>query len=205
MPMTLRTLLAIIIGFIIFGALIFGLITFIRSKISPVINPNPTSSPSSVLELSLPGASSSPLQTGENTNTSSNTNGLKSYNSGGQSFIFPNSWGVLVCNNSQNFELDPANAESNRVNCDYAIKPITVMVNNTNTCPGETVRLGNVDVQRSKVEDNISTDYRWCFRLGNTFFDVTHRVAPGGGQATSTTDYSKEVEEMISRFGGGAS
>lgn len=190
--MTVRTLISIIIGLVLLGVFIFGSVIFIRSKIEHPGGPGATTNP--MLKIDLAPTNS---PDGAATATQSPNKG---FTSNGVLFTFPTNWGVLECTNSQNFELDPANTNDQKVGCDVAQKPVTVLVNTTTSCPGDTVKIGNVNVTKSRVDDGTSVDYRWCFNSGGNRYDVTHRVAKDGGRATSTSDFSADIEKMIGRL-----
>jgi len=142
-----------------------------------------------------------------NTNSSnqtSNTNGIiKTYNGEGFSVRYPDNWGLLTCSNSKNFELDPTSPQDViGVVCDYAVKPVTFVVRSSAiSCPGNKVTLGSKQVTKSiKTYSDGDVYYRWCFMSGGKQLDVTHRVSQTGTRATSTTDYSAEVETIISDY-----
>lgn len=122
----------------------------------------------------------------------------KLYAGQGFSLDFPNNWSLLTCNNSQNFEFDPAGgADLKNVVCDTAVKPVTVLVVNRLNCTGETVTLGTNKVVKSKTTSGGNTNYRWCVNVGNKGLDITHRVSGSGARATSKDDFSAQIEQMI--------
>lgn len=124
---------------------------------------------------------------------------FKAYQGSGFNLNYSKSWGLLTCNNSQNFELDPTNGvDVKNLACDYAIKPITVLVTSRATCSGDTVRLGNNDVKKTKTTDGSGdTNYRWCLNVGGKGIDITHRVSGSGSRATSKDDFSAQIEQAI--------
>ncbi len=126
---------------------------------------------------------------------------------GGYTMTYPNTWGQLKCTNSSNIEFDPYNGTDQTATCDYAAKPITVIVTPQLSCAGETITLGANRVVRVKTPTRSGTDYRWCvYGTGNMNFDITHRVSSSGGRAVSKDDFSSQVEQMISSMRtGGAS
>ncbi len=128
---------------------------------------------------------------------------LKKYYGTGFVINYPQKWGLLTCSNSVNLEFDPVNGTDNHVVCDRAVKPITILISdNASNCPGNTIILGNHSVVKSQTnypDGNIN--YKWCLALGNKYFNITHRVSASGSRATSTQDYSTQVEQLIKRFG----
>lgn len=118
----------------------------------------------------------------------------------GVSFKYPQNWGLLTCTNSSNFEFDPYSVTDQRMSCDRAQKPITVLVGSAQVCPGNTVNLGKLQVIKSKVENARGVDYRWCFSVDGTHFDITHRVSQSGARATSKDDFSTQIEQMITNI-----
>lgn len=121
----------------------------------------------------------------------------KTLSSVGSTFSFPNTWGVLSCTNSANFELDPISSGDNRVNCDVAQKPITVLINSNLACKGQPATIGNMSVTKYRVENVRGVDYQWCFSKNGVNYNITHRVSAAGVRGTSAEDYSGKVEEMI--------
>lgn len=122
---------------------------------------------------------------------------LKTYVGRGFSFQYDKNWGLLTCNNSQNIELDPLSSTDQKdVTCNYAVRPVTIMVNDGQRCGGDTITLGPNQVIRFKTVQP-DTTYRWCLTVKGVNLDITHRVSPAGGQATSKEDFSSLVEDMI--------
>lgn len=120
----------------------------------------------------------------------------KIYNSGSFQLIYPKNWGILTCNNSKNIELDPLSSSDNKITCESAVKPITVLLDNINGCEGENKKIGNTWVVKSKKVDGGYTLYRWCTKT-DPVLNITHRVSKGGEKAVSPDDYSGQIEEMI--------
>jgi len=115
----------------------------------------------------------------------------------GYILFFPGNWGLLTCNNSPNFELDPDNSIDQQITCDFAQKPITALVRSTATgCSGETIVLGQNSAVHSISQTTDFTVHRWC-TLTQPVLDITHRVSPFFLSITSTVDHSAEIEEMI--------
>lgn len=123
----------------------------------------------------------------------------KIYNGGTFQLAYPNNWGVLSCANSSNIEFDPANPNDAKTNCDIASKPITVVVGDTKGCSDETIKIGNLDVAKSKVNEGSYIKYQWCTKT-QPVLNITHRVSPDSERATSKEDYSNQVEQIISNL-----
>lgn len=127
------------------------------------------------------------------------------YNGKDFSLTYPKNWGLLTCNNSENFEFDPSNATPQlNVPCSFAVKPVTILVNASTTCTGDRVNIGSYQVTKEKLVDvNINGNkyeavYRWCFVAKNKNFDISHRVSKQGFPASSKDDFSNQVEQVIS-------
>lgn len=123
--------------------------------------------------------------------------GKKIYTAAAFRLNYPDNWGLLACSNSQNFELDPSNPQDFKSDCDIASKPVTLIIGETSGCQGEAVRIGNLDVVKTKVNDGSYTKYQWCTKT-EPILNITHRVSLDGDRATSKEDYSNQIEEMIS-------
>lgn len=121
----------------------------------------------------------------------------KVYNGGSFQLVYPNNWGVLTCDDSQNFELDPANPADSKITCDVATKPVTIVVGEVKGCEGEASKVGNIDIVKSKGTDGSYVKYQWCTKT-TPVLNITHRVSPDSERATSKEDYSKQIEEIIS-------
>lgn len=128
--------------------------------------------------------------------TMSPDSGKKVYNSGDFQLSYPKNWGILMCTNSKNIELDPNNNADSKIACGTAIKPVTVLVSDIKGCEGGSIKIGNVDVIKSKKTLEDYAVYRWCTKTTPSL-NITHRVSKTRERATSKEDYSKEVEEMI--------
>lgn len=134
----------------------------------------------------------------------------RAYSGEGWGLRYPANWGLLKCNNSQNIEFDPDNAvDQIGVACDFAVKPITVLVSSRPlTCQGDVVSLGNNSVVKSKIiKPDGDINYRWCVSGANSIsLDITHRVSGNGSRATSKQDYSTNLEQILTTlmFGGGS-
>lgn len=128
--------------------------------------------------------------------------GTKSHKGTGFEVFYPQNWGLLTCSNSQNFELDPQSATDQiNVICDRAVKSITAVVGSSN-CAGEAVVLGNIQMIRQKEMTSTGVDYKWCTST-DPKLEISHRVSSEEARGYSKDDFSKQVEEMISkiRFG----
>ncbi|KKS12789.1 hypothetical protein A2617_03105 [Candidatus Daviesbacteria bacterium RIFOXYD1_FULL_41_10] len=152
----------------------------------------------SVLPTIPAGESSNVPRTG-GTGTTDNSSG-KTYQGSNFTLTYPVNWGILTCNNSQNFEFDPVNsADTKGASCDMAVKSVTVLLTGRVSCPGEIITMGaNRVIKSREVEDDGQVSYRWCLAVGNTGFDITHRVSLAGNPAASPIDYSAQIEQMIS-------
>lgn len=121
----------------------------------------------------------------------------KTYQGKNFTLSYPKTWSILTCANSQNFEFDPENnTDQNAVQCDRAVKSVTVLVKNTSDCTGDTILLGQVSVVKSKTTTGTGVGYRWCTNT-KPILDITHRASTAGGRATSKNDFSAAIEEMI--------
>lgn len=166
-----------------------GIFTSRTVSPSPIVSPSPSPVPGGIVPVPVPvGGSPVPNK--------------QTFTGQGFELRYPREWGLLTCGNSRNFELDPANnVDQLGVSCDRSVKPVTIIVGGGG-CQGETVNLGGVTAVRSKATTQTGVNYRWCTQT-QPILDITHRVSPVGGRATSRDDFSKEIEEMIStiRFG----
>lgn len=202
-------IVVIVLAIIFIG--IFYLIRAFQSK-TPAQNTSngifPRSATSSPVPSGNPNLSrtqnnNQPTNTGSNpTNTAQTDPNNKIFASDNFQLTYPKGWGILTCGNSQNIELDPTNGVDNKnVACNTAVKPITILVDQTDPtgCDGETVKIGNYNVVKSKVGTDPEIDYRWCVQSSPTL-DITHRVSENGGRATSATDYSTQIEKIISNL-----
>lgn len=181
--------LAIIIGSI------YYLIQFIRNRQNPsVANQQVTASASPT--ASAVANASAPVAVSQG---SQNAGDFKVYNAGDFQLTYPKGWGILTCTNSQNIELDPTNGSDQNMACGTAVKPITIIKNATGCAGGEQADLGSVKVTRTKATEGNYTRYEWCTKTNPPLY-ITHRVSAGHEQATSTQDYAKQIEDMISKL-----
>lgn len=159
----------------------------------------------------LPVATISPAPSG--TRNSASNGGVSSTSAGnnkiysgpGFNFTYPSNWALLTCSNSQNFEFDPVNrGDIAGAVCDRALKPMTFLVVDKINCQGDTIKLGNNQVIRSKTTGSSGdTNYRWCLQVGGKGLDITHRVSGSGARATSKDDFSAQIEQIISNIQAG--
>lgn len=123
----------------------------------------------------------------------------KLYNGTGFRLSYPNAWGLLSCTNSSNIEFDPVNSADSKVSCGTASKAITVLVNDNWGCSGEQINIGTVAVNKSKQSEAGYTKYQWCTKT-TPMLNITHRVSLSNDPASSKTDYSAQIENMIASF-----
>lgn len=122
----------------------------------------------------------------------------KVFKAEGFQLYYPKNWGLLTCTNSQNFELDPESGTDQKVACDVALKPVTVLVGSSD-CQGQTIDKGGVTFTREENKTDSGVDYTWCTK-STPALEISHRVSPSDDRATSIKDFSKEIEEMISKI-----
>lgn len=190
-------ILAIIVGSI------YYLVKFIQSRVastrqSPQASVETMVQSSSSPEGSIQGEQISGIS-GALPQTGNQPADKKVYNPGNFQAPYPKNWGILNCTNSANFELDPLSGADSKIACGIALKPVTVLVDNIEGCDGENVKIGGIDVIKSKAMDGGYTSYRWCTKT-NPVLNITHRVSKGGERAVSPNDYSSAIEEMISKL-----
>lgn len=194
-----KTLIVTGIVLLVILALIFAAVFYLvrtiqnRQKSSPrTLFPETSSSPAVV-----PSNTSAPVNNPVPTQPQTST---KTFKGATFQLNYPNNWGLLTCNNSQNFEFDPQNSNDLlRVVCDRAVKPITILVTDNLRCTGEAVTFGTHQVIRFQDGNKGgAVDYRWCVVTSGADFDITHRANPAGGVATSREDFSTQIEQMIS-------
>ncbi len=189
--------LLLILGLII--AAIFYLIRFISGRSSTNTNTNQTR------QINF---SPSPASTGENNNnapavsnpggSAANNTEFKVHNGAGFQLSAPKNWGILTCSNSQNVEFDPANpTDQLKVACDYAQKPITVIVGVA--CEGATTDISGVSVVKSQRNLSKGVEKSWCVKSGSGLL-ITNRVSNQDVRGYGKEDYSKQIEEMIARL-----
>lgn len=188
-------ILALIVGSV------YYLVKFIQSRVassrqSPQASVETVAQTSESPEFSTGAISRTPIQPGQTGNPPA---GKKIYNAGTFQVLYPNNWGILTCTNSLHFELDPMSGADSKIACESAEKPITVLVDNISKCEGENIKIGNIEVVKSKKIDGEYTAYRWCVKT-DPVLNITHRVSKGGEKAVSPNDYSSQIEEMISKL-----
>lgn len=123
----------------------------------------------------------------------------KIFDGGNFQLSYPKNWGVMACTNSKNLEFDPVNNADFKEVCNYALKPITVLVADSSGCSGDAVKFGNVQTSRSVQADTGYVKYQWCTKT-TPVLNITHRVSKGNDPASSKEDYSKQIEEMIGKL-----
>ncbi len=180
-------------------AAIFYLIRFIQGRTANRPAASPTTqinfSPSPVANI---GQTDTSGQTG--TPTIGTPSNLKTYDGTGFQVSYPNNWGLLTCNNSTNFEFDPSSAtEQSGVVCDYAQKPITVLVG-VACGNGQTTQIGSTPVVKSERKLSHGTEYSWCVKAGNTNLLFTNRVSTEDVRGYGKENQSSAIEQMISRL-----
>lgn len=194
------TTLVLLIIIALIGGIIFYVTRIIRGRQVPrtastsspqgtirMVSPSPTTTPSTTQ------APSSPQGTPRTQTLPANT---KRFKSSGFELVYPQNWGILTCNNSKNIELDPnSNVDQINVVCDYAQKPITILINGSN-CQGETISKGGITSVKSVGDFNGGKEYKWCTKTTPSL-EITHRVNPNGGRATSKEDVSTQIEDIV--------
>ncbi len=187
--------IALLVALAIIGTIVF-LSNFLRNK-STSTNRTVVSSSAEPVVMATAEASATPATSGSATASAVAPANTKSTTVGGYTGFYPNTWGVLSCSNSENIEFDP-NGTDSTVACNYAKKPITVIVAKTLNCKGEEVTLGNNTVIKSKAMLSHEVRYRWCVKGADTNLDITHRVTDSNLSAASKEDFSAQVEQFIS-------
>lgn len=189
----------------IIGGVIFYIANLIRTRQSSsnirsnsprgtIVISSPSPSPASAT-TSLPGTSSTPSQP-------ANT---KTYTRLGFQIFYPSNWGLLTCNNSKNFELDPTNSQDElNTTCDFAKKPVTVLVGSNTCVGGQTADKGGVNFTKVVIQTSTGIDSKWCTKTAPAL-EFSHRVSNDGSRATSKQDFSAQIEEVISTLHFGAS
>lgn len=184
--------LLIILALVI--SLIFFLARFISSRRQSTNNPQISSTST---QAPSPTASGSTNQPSSSQNQLGST---KSFQGSGFSLNYPQNWGLLTCNNSQNFEFDLTNPQDQKgFTCDRAVKPITFLVLDNLSCQGDGVTIGNLRVVRSvEGTKGAEANYRWCVINPNGFdLDITHRVSNSSKPASSKEDFAPQIEQVI--------
>lgn len=177
--------------------IIFGVIIYTGKLSKKDINPGSGLVNNPLSNLPVASSSGAISSTVKPVNNSGNSD-KKYYQGENFNLNFPKTWGLLTCVNSQNFEFDPTNnTDIKNVVCDRAVKPVTVLITNRLNCRGEVIKIGEKQVTKFKEVNGGDTNYRWCVQVGNRGFDFTHRVSLSGSRATSSQDFSAEVEQII--------
>lgn len=207
----------------IIAGTIFYLIRFITSRnqatTPPTVFPTASGTPGlpSIPVITIATPSASPVSTpsvGQNSQgqvaggTQSGTQfnmtkggistGAKSYSGNGFSLDYPQNWGLLTCQNSQNIEFDPNNSTDQQVtSCSRAIKPITLIVRDSAMCAGTVQTIGNVNVRKSVDKDDISTHYTWCTQTTPSLEFSTRVSSNPRSNAYTKENFSSEIEQII--------
>ncbi len=186
-------------------AAIFYLIRFIQGRTSTGTQNQQTRqinfSPSPTANIVNPPAGGTIPSTGNGTGTVTPTQGdTKTYNGNGFQLSYPKNWGLLTCSNSQNIEFDPYNpTDQLGVKCDYAQKPVTVVVGVT--CNGATTNVGGVPVVKSKRDLSKGVENAWCLNAGPTGLQITNRISTQeGARGYGKDDITNQIEQMIARL-----
>lgn len=188
---------------IIIGGVVLLILAAVSGTIFYLSRISKVSDQTTSTDNSLPQVQISPAPSSAPRNTpGASANGLKTFVGPAFSIQYPQNWALLTCSNSQNIELDPYGGNNIQgVVCDFAVKPVTFLVANKLSCQGETVKLGNNQVVRSKTTGaNGDINYRWCVPLVGKSVDITHRVSASGSRATSKDDFSAQVEKIITEL-----
>lgn len=204
MEITGKTIILAVVSVIIIALILSGVFYLLKNS-KQIIPSNKNSNPLGRLDVITASPTEAPSAAGNgivspaiNNQPVTNT-GLKTYQ--GSNFIikYPQKWGILTCNNSQNFEFDPYDSKDlNNFACDRAIKPVTILVSKeVLNCQGETVKIGTNQVIKSKTETAYWMKNRWCFFKNGLNFDITNRVAGTGITGTGKDDFSSEIEKII--------
>ncbi len=177
-------------------AAIFYLIRFIQGRQAGVT----TNNTQNTINFSpSPGVGSGTNNQNGTTNTPVVSGDFKTYNGSGFQISYPKSWGLLTCSNSQNIEFDPYNSTDQlRVACDYAQKPITVMVGAQ--CEGQAAQIGGMQVVKSNKALSQGTENAWCVKTGGTNLLFTNRVSGNEIRGYGKDDQSQAIEQLISRI-----
>lgn len=191
-------LVAVIIGLLIILLIIFGLVFLIPQLFPsrPAVVTLPTPTPQTIVITPTPTPQYVvPITPG----ITPTVPRAQTFSGAGFTFEYPESWGLLTCANSLNFELDPnSNVDQIDIPCDVALKSITVIVNqDLLDCPGENFTIGAIPVIKSTVQISNYTQYMWCTRT-NPVLKITHRTSTAPFRAVSTINYSQQIENMIS-------
>jgi hypothetical protein len=198
-----KTLLVSAFVLIIILAIVFGIIFSIVRIVQNRRTASTSVTPSPIVSQATPSASPQVPGQEEASSQPASTpapqpiGDFDTYSKGGVSFRYPKAWSVLACSNSQNIELDPTtNIDQMDFVCDIALKPITVLIGSGNCPTGETASKGGVSYTKSQSQIPGGTSYKWCTKTTPPL-EITHRVSSDGSRATSTQDFSKQIEDMI--------
>lgn len=202
MEITSKTIITAVVCVVLIAVILSGI--FYLLKNSKQIIPSADKNSNPLAKLGVVTNSPTPTSVSNNAplpviNNQTTAINAKTYQ--GSNFVinYPQKWGIVTCNNSQNLELDPYNSNDlKNYTCDRAIKPITILVSNSAlSCPGETVKIGNNMVTKSKTETANWLKNRWCVNKNGVSFDITNRINSQGILGTGKDDFSSEIEKII--------
>ncbi|MDD2822646.1 MAG: hypothetical protein PHQ59_01060 [Candidatus Daviesbacteria bacterium] len=205
MEITKKTIIIAVVSVIIVAVILSGVFYLLKNS-KQIVSGSKNTNPLARLGVITSNTSPTPTSTAQNNSlpvTNNQTNqgstNTKTYQGINFTFQYPQKWGILTCSDSQNLELDPYNSNDLRnYSCDRAIKPITIIVSNSAlSCAGETVKIGNNTVIRSKTETANWLKNRWCINKNGLSFDVTNRVNGQGITGTGKDDFSSDIETII--------
>lgn len=194
MEITGKTILFAIISVLIIAIILSGI--FYLMKSSKQIIPTGNKNPDPLARLGV--ITNNPQQPVVSTQAVAATN-TKTYQGRNFTINYPQKWGILTCSDSDNIEFDPySGSDLKNYACDRAIKPITVLVSSTAlSCPGESIKIGNNTVIKSRTETAYWLKNRWCLNKSGLSFDITNRVNQSGIVGTGKDDFSSEIEKII--------
>lgn len=203
MEITSRTIILAVISVILIAVILSGVFYLLKNSkqiISTNKNSNPLARLGVITNNPTPTSTPIPTPTVANNQVSAALVNTKIYQGRNVTFKYPQKWGILTCNNSQNLELDPYNStDFKNYACDRSIKPITIIVSNSVlSCLGETVKIGNNAVIKQITETANWLKNRWCVNKNGVSLDITNRVNPTGITGTGKDNFSPEIEKIIS-------
>jgi len=202
MEITTKTIILAVVSVIIIAMILSGVFYLLKNSKQIITNnnSNPLARLGVVSNSPTPTVSSEsdslPATNNQTTQISANT---KTYQGRNFTLKYPQKWGILTCSDSENLEFDPyhSNDLKNYV-CDRAVKPITILVGNGDlNCLGETVKIGNNTVIRSKTETANWLKNRWCVNKNGISLDITNRINSQSIIGTGKDDFFSEIETII--------
>lgn len=197
-------LLIIFIAIVVLYIIPYFVPGLFRSSPSPtpvVVVSSPLPSPRVASPSVAPATSPTPSPTAISTTITYPTTqplGYKLFS--GRFFIlsYPANWTILTCANSDNLEFDPiGKADTVGVICDFAQKPITVILqNNLSGCIGNAVTIGRYSVVKGISVTPSYTEYQWC-TVAQPVLNITHRVDSTSSRGVGAINFEKEIESII--------